>query len=361
MGKKRNTGKGANSPDPQPIPPDSSASHPVPAPADRPANDDSNRPVDAQWGNRILLVVLAVLVLFLVPFSFIRGGHLPTELRQIVLIFTALFCAMLLGVGSRALAKGKIKDIRFQIVGTGAVFVILYLLFHVFVPKSTNQVARIYLEQQQRPLKADFTVTLRIPGMEDIVKSGTNGSASVELPNDVREVDNIIIDCQGYSLRDVRPFKINNGVIRLAMIPAESPAPIPPTALPPLTVFAGLPKKDVVLNDAPTPVTPSSAVLDYKNVSDVNLRLLIFDCWRYYKSSESDPARTSAWMDFPFDARNEFQHYSGFRGGSGWYAFLVQDSKGNRTVLGIRNLFHKSPTRLTVEGPPDRLTARFED
>jgi hypothetical protein len=305
------------------------------------------------------LAVLLVLVIILVPYAILNGGTLAPIARQAVIILLAAFCAMLFIAGTTAVASGRLLSIQFRIVGGGATFVIFYVLFVYVVPASTTQVVRLYLMHQDRMLEKDFSTTIRVPGMETIAKRGERGEASVELPVHVSEIDGLSIVCTGYRLRTTRPFRIVDGTLHLVMVKAETPPPLRPEDFPSPSAIPDLPPKETVLNHEPAIGDPVQVTLKYRNVTEQNLRLLVFDCWRWYRAVDSGTT-VSPWIDIPFEAGEEYVPYNSFRQGTGWFAFFVRDAEGRSQYLGCWRLFEKPVTQLTVEGSPSSLRAVLE-
>jgi hypothetical protein len=247
--------------------------------------------------------------------------------------------------------------VGFQVVGVGAFFVACYFLFWWLSFPRDTRVLRVYLEHQGRPLQEDFTLLAWIPDMDPIKRAGHEGEASLQVPAQVTEVDNISIKCLGYCLRDTPPFRIVEGVIRLAMVRDVRPAPLRPDEFPPVSAIPDLPT-EVEVRQSPKIGSAGAITLAYKNVSDENLRLLVFDCSRYYKSIADKAPERSHWFDFPFDAVDEFQHFNAFRGGTGWFCFFVRNSGGVNRYLGKANLYQKELTEMVVTG--NELTRKAE-
>jgi hypothetical protein len=305
------------------------------------------------------VIVLAALVVFGTVFVFWKGGELAPIARQLVMIFAALFATVLLFFGSSAATlTGALGGTRFRVTGASAVGLVFYLVLYKFAPAPEYRGVSIYLEHGGQPLVKDFGVTMRVAGIDPITKRGENGVAIVQVLSHHEHVNGISVDCAGYRLddREVGPFKIQDGIIRLRMVKTETP-PFAPDQLPSEHSIAGLPPREAV--EALPRFKPTDVTFKYKNLTDANLLLLVFNCSRHYNPPSGELAPKSAWAIWDFPAQDEFQVFDRFQGGTGWFCFFVvghkQAGSGSRVFpLGCKNIFESKVPTLVVTETKDR-------
>jgi hypothetical protein len=139
-------------------------------------------------------------------------------------------------------------------------------------------------------------------------------------------------------------FSLGKGKGRLAGL-----GPIQPGEFPdPTTWFPDLPDKGEIEQYEP-PYAPTQVTLEYVNHSGENLRLILFDCSRYYASGKA------SWMDMPFDGDGSNNHFNGFLFGKGWYLIAVRDSRGAFHYLGESKMFDVPLTRVEVVNANGKL------
>lgn len=308
---------------------------------------------------RSLLLLLVILLLFSFPYTVVNGAHLAPIARVLVLGLNALFIALLVLAGTTAVAWAKGVGWGMRITGSGAVFLIVFVAQFWLMPHPDTQTIRVYLAHQGRILEANFSLIAYLPDAEPITKRSDENQISVQVPSHLAEIPELIIACPGYTLRDTPPFPIVNKVVRLAMVKSETPPPINPGRFPDTTVISDLPTREMV--HQPPKHDSSEVTLQYKNISDTNLRLLVFDCSRHYRIVDRNISGGSPWMDWPLDARDEFAAYNKFRDTTGWFCFVVRDLEGRDTPVGCVNVCKKLITRLIVtSSSPKGFEGTFE-
>lgn len=249
-------------------------------------------------------------------------------------------------------------SVSFQIVGVGACFVILYLLFNYIAPKPETRTVRIYLTEQGRPLLVPLTVHVRIPGMESLSKPGQNGEVAIELPTHVNSVDGLVVECEDYEMEEGQDFAISDGVLRVKMV-RGSYSPTPPQRFPSIESIPAFPSKDDVLRHRPV-VNPTEVTLSYRNRSGEDLEILLLDCWAYYMNIDDTKVRRAVWTSAPAQVTSEFQEFSEFESGTGVFCIFVKDRRGASRFIGRYNLFDSENPRLTILGKAPEFEGQVE-
>jgi hypothetical protein len=246
----------------------------------------------------------------------------------------------------------------------------IWLLTLVLLPSASEyQTVSVYLQHRKQPLLRDFELIVFIPGLNPIRERGHDGAASLQLSSHLKIIESLVVKCPGFSLRDRGPFSIARGRLLLVMVENASPAPLLPEQFPSEDAIADRPSKEQLT--VPPRFKPTEVTFRYKNLTDRNLRLLLFNCSRHIQPPKGNLVPRSPWMDWEFLARDEFQTFDRFEGSSGWFCFFVYtwtdllDGRNN-FPLGCKNIFERRITMLTVtetgdEARPFRATFEQEE
>jgi hypothetical protein len=298
---------------------------------------------------------------FCVWMTFWRGSELSPTANQLTKVFASLFAAGLLFVGSStASLQGSIRGVTFRATGAAALGLMFYLVLYWFAPAADYRAVSLYLEHRDEPIPKDFRAIIRVAGIDPIIRRGEKGVLLFQLPATITQIENVSIEeCAGYA-RDGKqkgPFHIpRDGVIRLAIIKTVTPPPRLPEQFPSVQAIPKLPERAEV--EAAPRVDPEQVTFKYKNLTDANLRLLLFSCWKHYRKDLDPLAPTSPWWDWEFPAMDEYQVFDRFRIGRGWFCFFVVSDRpspaGSDTFfLGCHDLFASKRPTLTVTETKD--------
>lgn len=298
---------------------------------------------------------------------FLKGNALSPTARQAAMFFLAIFGVSILYYGtSSAVLQGTFSaSTQFRLGGSVAAGVVIYLVLYYFAPKPDYKAVSIYLQYHKQPLTRDFELTAFLPGLNPIQERGHNGTVILQLMTGTQAINNFAVTCKGYRLKDVGPFPITDAGIQLAMVEDTSVAPLGPEQFPSEQAIPELPSEQKVA--AKPAYKPEDVTFRYKNMTDTNMRLLVFSCSKYYRKENGPFAAKSPWSDWNFPAKNEFQVLNRFDAGTGWFCFFVfreQPAPGERTLfyLGCKNLFETRTPILVVEDTGNKenpYAARF--
>ncbi len=132
----------------------------------------------------------------------------------------------------------------------------------------------------------------------------------------------------------------------------DASTPVPSEFLPAPTVEPNFPTPLEITNSQSTPL--ENVVFVYRNETKRNLRLLLFDCAKSYRSSEKhdDRIARSCFRDWPFTNSSQNggnERFSKFPRDSNWFAFYVFDPKDSKAhIIGFYDLTKSSEWRLIV-------------
>lgn len=292
-----------------------------------------------------LVILSAVLFTAAVLFVVFFAPTLSVLARQVIYVLISFMFALLLVKGSDAFVKGRIKNMRIYAAGPWAAALIMYLFLVYFVPTADTQNVRFYLQHKGVSLEKDFVIRVRVPRMEEQTQQGHRGGAAIELPSQIESINTLAVDCPGYRLRDEGPYKIEDGAVYLHMAKTESPDPPGPGDVPPPDIVSDKPTREQVAHPADTPL--EMVTLMYRNMATRDIELYLLDFSRYYKIIDEKIDGASFWMNFPMEAKDEFEPFSNFVGGTGWHGLVVKDGNGFH-YLGTENLFRKKTMYLTI-------------
>jgi TIR domain len=171
------------------------------------------------------------------------------------------------------------------------------------------------------------------------------------------------IDVTGYELAPTAPVKLKlkpRDSLKLPLRPTQGTQgpPIDPDVFPDPTSISGLPSKAMV-DEKPVIDDPARVYLEYRNATDRDLRLLVLDCSAYY-AKQNDTFTRQPWLAWPFERAAIHQRFNGFRGGTGWYCFMVLEDGRRPIYVGSRNLYKTERNRLTVTNAGSEFFATFE-
>lgn len=295
----------------------------------------------ALWLAILSAVLFAIAILFVIFWA----PSLNPLGRQVVYVLISFMFAILLVKGSDAFIKGKIKDMRIFAAGPWAAALIMYMFLIFFVPTAETQNVRFYLQHKGVPLEKDFTIRVRVPHMEEQSQDGHRGAAAIELPSQITAITNLVVDCPGYRVSNERPYEIEGGIVNIYMAKTESPDPPGPGDVPPIEIVSDKPTREQLAQQVDTPL--SMITLMYRNMATRDIELYLLDFSRHYKIIDEKLDGASAWMHFPIEAKDEFEPYSNFVSGTGWYGLVVKDGKGFH-YLGTENIFRRKQMYLTI-------------
>lgn len=303
---------------------------------------------------RLLAFIFAALFVAIAIFAIFFSATLSIVAQQLVYIITAVVFALALGVGSNAFFEGQYKQMKLTAFGPWVCGVVVYLLLYYFVPTAATQNVRFVLQHKGVVLEKDFDLRVRIPRMEEQSQKGHRGGAAIELPSQIKSIKTVAVDCPGYGLRDAGPYKIEDGVVYLEMRKTESPPPPGPADVPPIDIISDKATREQV---AAPPVVPFDRVtLMYRNMAPHDVELYLLDFSRHYKIIDEKIEGGSPWVYFPIDAKDEFEPYNNFVGGTGWYGLVVKAPDGKFHYLGTENLFRNKLMSLTISPTEDEYT-----
>lgn len=314
-----------------------------------PAPIPSNLPM--QWtvlGAFLLIAVPAV------PLTLWLGRNVSPAVMQICRVALAGVLTLVLSRGSKATAEGKLWGIKFNATGHLASFVILYALFGWVIPNFGSHTVRLFLENGGKVLDMPFRAMIHMQGAEPFDKQGERGQVLFQVPGDVDKIKDVNVTVAGYEVVSSGPYSIKDGAITVKMRPSMPPPPATPEDFPSQEAITDMPIEDAV--SIPPQVRPTDVTLQYKNLTQSNLRLVFLSCTTYYESRKPGAGKRSPWTDFPFPARNEFKSFDKFTDkSSGWYCFFVtrlDPESGTRKhfYLGSWNLFQsKTPVLIVTD------------
>jgi hypothetical protein len=248
------------------------------------------------------------------------------------------------------------------------IFAALVVALFIITVKSLSplQAVSVRLLYQGRILPREFDLVAYVPGMDPVAARGHDGVASIRVLPRASALDDVSVTCTGYSVKDRGPFGIDGGVVNVAMVDDGPPDPLGLDKLPSdawldqAVSIDGAPSAEQV--KAAPAVNPGDVSFRYKNLTDSPLRLLLYSWSRRYQDPLPLPALApnSPWHVLDFPARNDFQTFEVFQGGTGWYSFVAYDERrrsgGPRQFyLGTRNLFRRKDPTLILTSTKDRV------
>jgi hypothetical protein len=135
--------------------------------------------------------------------------------------------------------------------------------------------------------------------------------------------------------------------------------PVEPDTFPDPASIPGLPSLETV-SAKPVIDDPARVYLEYRNGTDRDLQLLVLDCSAYYARQRGTVFVRQPWLSWPFPSTKHYERYNGFRGGTGWYCFMVLEKGKKPVFIGARNLYMAEHNRLTVTSDGSKYFAHFE-
>ncbi len=104
------------------------------------------------------------------------------------------------------------------------------------------------------------------------------------------------------------------------------------------------------------PVIPAEDVnLRYRNISGVELKLLVYDWYYHYHPLHEPLAPKTGWRDFEFSSSGSWRTFSDFTRSTGHYTFYVREKEtDNCYQLKTKNIFDSQWPTLTIKSTGDK-------
>jgi hypothetical protein len=313
--------------------------------------------VKSAFLNTKLRLVTAFLVVCLVVFTVgaavvFKMGHEVSQptLYLVILVFSflAAFLTFLMFPDSTAEISGGHGGNRYRVTGALAAFVVVFLGIWKAAPGPDTRMVRVILMQAGKQVEKDFTIRVVYRGSEPIVRKSDNYQVSIEMPSHVTAFESLTLNLPGYELKERPPIGISDSFVKLNVIRSVIP-PHGPGEFPGPSLFPDFPSRDLV--EHKPAFDPKRCDLEYRNLTQQQLSLLLMDCSRYYRLTDEGQDGSQAWLDFPFSPSESYAGYDHFDDTSGWYCFAVKDENGKIRALkpARKNVCQSIVTKLTVK------------
>ena len=298
-----------------------------------------------------LYLILAVAILLVV----LKGDCLSPIQILLVEYALALYAAIITFLmGSSAVVEGTIlHDWKFRAFGPLAAFLICLGVMALLLPAPRYKSIAIYLKDQGKILDVNFRLVAYLADIDPLSRSGEHGETRIQVPSDVSQIRDLQVSCEDYEMQEVGPFAVKDGSVSIAMIRKGAPPPLRIDEYPSVDSI-DMPSQDEV--DRKPVVNSERVTFRYKNLTNTNLLLVMYNWYLHYHPVVEPLGAKSAWTSWNFPACNDFVSFDGFSPpGTGWYSFFVvrtptPDNSRRAFFLGTKNVFYaRIPTFVVKE------------